>query len=598
MNDTSVLAAPRSGFWTKTWRLIWPYLRSSEWKSAWLLLIAVIGLSLFGIYLDVQFNFWHRDFYNLLQQKDLSPTPVVLFGHALITINHFAYMICKFTLLAFISIVSAVYAFYLQQVLQIRWRKWVTARLTQRWLANRAYYRLQLQDYGTDNPEQRIQADVATFTDNTLSLSIGLLSNIVNLVTFVGILWGISGPLALSLGGHDLVIPAYMVWAAVGYAVLGSLGTYWIGRRLVAVNFAQERYNADFRYRMTRVRDNAESIALYGGEARERAGLDLSFGNVWSNWWRYMIVSKRLNWFRLFYQQLAVIFPLLVAAPRYFAGAIDLGTLIQISSAFGQVQSSLSWFVQGYQDLAAWKATTNRLITFTDAIERVEADARQQTLAVQRQGTEVGLLASEIAVPGGRTLMQDIRIEIPRGDKVLISGPSGSGKTTLFRVLAGLWPFATGTLRVPAGASVLFLSQKPYLPLGTLREAVAFPQAPAAFTDGEIKAALADMRLSHLAHRLDEDENWSMSLSVGEQQRVAIARALLNKPDWLFMDEATSALDEETERHVYELVTQRLAPSAIVSIAHRPSLAAYHRRRLAIRPELRQVHSASPAAAE
>jgi len=597
MNDSSV-AAPRSGFWKKTWRLVWPYLRSNEWKSAWLLLIAVVVLSLFGIYLDVQFNFWHRDFYNLLQQKDLSPTPVVLFGRELITVNYFAYMIGKFTLLAFMSIVSAVYAFYLQQVLQIRWRRWITARLTQRWLANRAYYRLQLQDYGTDNPEQRIQADIATFTDNTLSLSVGLLSNIVNLVTFVGILWGISGPLAFSFAGHQLVIPAYMVWAAVGYAVLGSLGTYWIGRKLVAVNFAQERYNADFRYRMTHVRDNAESIAFYGGEAREQTGLDLSFGNVWSNWWRYMIVSKRLNWFRLFYGQLAIVFPLLVAAPRYFAGAIDLGTLIQISSAFGQVQGSLSWFVQAYQDLAAWKATTNRLITFTDAIERVEADAARQTLAIHQHGSDVGLQASEIAIPGGRTLMQDIRIEIPRGDRVLISGPSGSGKTTLFRVLAGLWPFATGTLRVPAGARVLFLSQKPYLPLGTLREAVAFPQAPTAFTDGEIKAALADLRLAHLTRRLDEDDNWSMSLSVGEQQRVAIARALLNKPDWLFLDEATSALDEETERHVYELVTQRLAQSAIVSIAHRPSVAAFHRRRLAIRPELRQVQSASPAAAE
>ena len=599
MTDNSVVTAPQAGFWKKTWRLVWPYMHSEQWKSAWGLLIAVIGLALFGIYLDVQFNFWHRDFYNLLQQKDLSPAPVVFFGNELFVVNHFIYMLGKFTILAFTSIASAVYAFYLQQVLQIRWRKWITVRLTQRWLANRAYYRLQLQDYGTDNPEQRIQADIASFTDSTLTLSIGLLSNIVNLVTFVGILWGISGPLAFVLGGHNVVIPAYMVWAAVFYAIFGSVGTYLIGRKLVAVNFAQERYNADFRYRMTRVRDNAESIALYGGEAREQAGLDLSFGNVWSNWWRFMIVSKQLNWFRLFYQQLAVIFPLLVAAPRYFSGAIDLGTLIQISSAFGQVQSSLSWFVQAYQDLAAWKATTNRLITFVDALERVETDARHQTLVVEPQSaSEVELAASDIAVPTGRTLMQDIQIQIPRGDKVLISGPSGSGKTTLFRVLAGLWPFANGKLRVPKGANVLFLSQKPYLPLGTLREAVAFPSDPGVFADDQIKAALEDVRLPHLVNRLDDDDNWSMSLSVGEQQRVAIARALLNKPDWLFMDEATSALDDENERHVYELITQRLAQSAIVSIAHRPSVAAYHSRRIAIKPELQQVQSASLAAAE
>jgi putative ATP-binding cassette transporter len=259
----------------------------------------------------------------------------------------------------------------------------------------------------------------------------------------------------------------------------------------------------------------------------------------------------------------------------------------------------LSWFVQAYQDLAAWKATTNRLITFVDALERVETNARHQTLVIEPQSaSEVDLVASDIAVPTGRTLMQDIQIQIPRGDKVLISGPSGSGKTTLFRVLAGLWPFANGKLRVPKGASVLFLSQKPYLPLGTLREAVAFPSDPGAFADDQIKAALADVRLPHLVNRLDDDDNWTMSLSVGEQQRVAIARALLNKPDWLFMDEATSALDDENERHAYELITQRLAQSAIVSIAHRPSVAAYHNRLIAIKPELQQVQSASLAAAE
>ncbi|HEV8389433.1 MAG TPA: ATP-binding cassette domain-containing protein, partial [Dongiaceae bacterium] len=375
--------------------------------------------------------------------------------------------------------------------------------------------------------------------------------------------------------------------------------TYWIGKPLVKANFEQQRFNADFRFRMIRIRENSESIALYSGEAREHDGLNVSFMKVWNNTWRLMIVGKRLNWFVSFYDNFTTLFPYLVTAPRYFAGAIDFGTVFQVAGAFSRVQDSLSWFISLFQNLAIWKATTNRLVTFVEALERAEADARQEILEVERQDVPaVNLSVSDIAVPTGRTLMHDVDIEIPRGDKVLISGPSGSGKTTLFRVLAGLWPFAKGKLRIPKGARVLFLSQKPYLPLGTLREAVAFPSESGTFTDDQIKAALGDVHLPHLVNRLDDDENWSMTLSVGEQQRIAIARALLNKPDWLFMDEATSALDDENERHVYDLITQRLAESAVVSIAHRPSVAAYHRRRLAIKPEIQQVQSVSLAPAE
>jgi putative ATP-binding cassette transporter len=401
------------------------------------------------------------------------------------------------------------------------------------------------------------------------------------------------------LGGTEYVVPGYMLWVAVAYALTGSVLTFLIGKPLVPANFDLQRFNANFRYRMTRIRENSESIALYAGERREREGLGASFLNVWHNYWRVMILTKRLNWFGSFYDQLAVVFPFLVAAPRYFAGAIEFGVIFQVSNAFGRVQDSLSWFVSVFQSLASWKATTNRLVTFADALERVELDEHKQTLGIEPQDARaVNLAVSDIAVPTGRVLMQDVQIDIPRGEKVLISGPSGSGKTTLFRVLAGLWPFAKGKLRIPKGARVLFLSQKPYLPLGRLRDAVAFPSEPGTFTDDQIKQALADVRLPNLVNRLDEDENWSMTLSVGEQQRVAIARALLNKPDWLFMDEATSALDDENERHVYELVSQRLGQSAIVSIAHRPSVAGYHRRRLVIDPDKQRVQSVSLAPAE
>jgi putative ATP-binding cassette transporter len=599
MTVTSVVATPVTGFWKKTWRLILPYFRSDEWKSAWTLLIAVILLSLGTVYVAVLINTWYGEFYTALQKKDLTLTPVTIGGYELFSLNRFLYFMGEFTLLAFLAIIIAVYRIYLQQILEIRWRRWMTYNLMDRWLAKRAYYRLQLQDYGTDNPEQRIEADVADFVKDSLALSLSFLRNVVNLISFAVVLWGLSGPISFALGGTDFVIPGYMLWVALAYAFFGTLITFLLGKPLVPANFDLQRFNADFRYRMTRIRENAESVALYGGERREQDGLEVSFGQIWRNYWRIMILTKRLNWFGSFYDQLAVVFPFLVAAPRYFAGAHEFGVIFQVANAFGRVQDSLSWFVSVFQDLATWKATANRLVTFADALEQVERDEHKQTLGIEPQDARaVNLAVSDIAVPTGRTLMQDVQIDVPRGDKVLISGPSGSGKTTLFRVLAGLWPFAKGKLRIPKGAHVLFLSQKPYLPLGRLRDAVAFPSEPGTFTDDQIKQALADVRLPNLVNRLDEDENWSMTLSVGEQQRVAIARALLNKPDWLFMDEATSALDDENERHVYDLVSQRLGQSAIVSIAHRPSVAGYHRRRLVIDPDKQRVQSVSLAPAE
>src|SRR5262249_19951554 len=311
MTDSTVVATPTTGFWKRTWRLVWPYFSSNEWKSAWTLLIVVIALSLASVYISVQFNMWRREFYNMLNQKDLHDVPVVIGSMTLFTTNYFLYLMGKFLFLALGYIVIVVYALYLRQILQLRWRKWITKQLIDRWLGNRAYYRMQLQNYGSENPEQRIESDVEAFTRQSLVLSIDLITTIVNLASFSVILWGISGVITFSLGSSTFTVSGYMFWIAVAYALVGSGLAYWGARQLVPVNFDRERLNADFRFRMMRVRENAESIALYGGESREGDGLDVSFQRVWNNWWRYMILIKRLNWFQSFYGQLALVFPYL-----------------------------------------------------------------------------------------------------------------------------------------------------------------------------------------------------------------------------------------------------------------------------------------------
>jgi putative ATP-binding cassette transporter len=577
---------PQKGkFLGKLWRLTWPYFCSEEWKIAWVLLVVAIALSLGRVYLGVLFNDWNRDFFNALEQKDLTPTPVAIAGIVLFEVNRFAYLLGYFLILAFIFIVVAVYGIYLGQILQLRWRRWMTRDLSAKWLANRAYYRLELTNDGTDNPEQRIEADVDSFTDATFNLSLSLLRNIVNLVTFTIVLWSLSGPLDFAIAGVAIHVPAYMVWVAVLYAAGGTLATFWLGKPLVKANFDQQRFSADFRFRLMRVREHAESVALYGGELHERAGFERSFEKVWSNWWWVMRLSKRLNWFTSFYDQLTVVFPFLVAAPRYFAGLTDFGTIFQVSNAFGRVQDSLSWFISVFQSLASWKATTDRLTTFVDAIEDARIAAATPELDIaQGARPELALTQGEIALPNGRTLLRGVDLNISAGDKVLITGPSGSGKTTLFRVLAGLWPFAKGRLRLPGGARVLFLSQKPYLPLGTLRQAVCFPGNPGEVKNKVVEDALVKVRLAQLLDRLDEEANWAMVLSVGEQQRLAIARVLINRPDWLFLDEATSALDSDNEEHVMGVLAQDLPNCTMVSIAHRPDVDRRHNRQLTIDP--------------
>ncbi|TCZ61374.1 ABC transporter ATP-binding protein/permease [Roseicella aquatilis] len=563
-------------FLRDAWRIAGPYWRSEERWRARLLLGVVVALNLSLVGMNVLLSYWNREFFNSLQEKDAEAFWQLLFLWRQTESGPMP----GFVFVAALYILIAVYQLYLRQALQIRWRSWLTTQVLDRWLADRAYYRIALTDPGTDNPDQRIAEDLRFFVDNTLALGLGLMRSVVTLASFILVLWSLSGP-ATILG---LTIPGYMVWVALAYSVLGTLLAHWVGRALIPLNFNQQRVEADFRYALIRFRENAEGIALYGGEAGEKRGLVDRFGAVIHNWWAIMVATKRLTAFTATYAQAAVVFPFVVASPRYFSGAIPLGGLTQTASAFAEVQGALSWFVDNYAALTEWRATVKRITGFADAIAAARGAAAEGAGVRAQAEPREDLVLEDIhlALPDGRVLLEGAAAEIGRGEAVLLTGPSGSGKSTLFRAIAGIWPFGRGRVRVPAGASVLFLPQRPYLPLGTLRRAVCYPRDTAAFPDAAVREALAAAGLGHLAARLDEEDAWDRRLSGGEQQRVALARALLVRPDWLFLDEATASLDPEAEARFYTLLRERLPGTTLVSIAHRPAVAQYHRRALRV----------------
>jgi len=548
------------------------------------LLALVLFLNIVIVWLLKLVNDWNARFFHALQEKNLEA---------------FWAELRWFMILAAMFIVIAVYRLWFRQMLQIRWRRWLTEIYYREWLLDRTYYRMELANHGADNPEQRIQEDCDAFTSQTLGIGLGLVSEVLTLVTFTVVLWNLSGSVMLPiLGGIE--IPGYMMWVAVIYAAVGSWLTFKIGRPLVRVNFELQRYNADFRYRMVRVRENAESIALYSGERDEIDRLDGAFGRIYAIWWQYMRYNKRLTWFTAFYGQAADVFPLVVASPRYFAGEIPLGVLTQTAGAFGRVQGALSWFVDTFSSLADWKATIDRLTTFSDVMAAAKAAQATEHGFTFNRGDETTLVLDgvDVALPDGRTLLNNVHLAIERGSRVVVQGPSGSGKTTLFRVLAGIWPFGRGRITLPRDARVLFLPQRPYLPLGTLREALSYPEPPDAHSDAEIADALTACRLSHLTSQVDENRNWSLALSPGEQQRVAFARALLYRPDWLFLDEASSALDEANEAEVYRTLKERLPDATLISIAHKPGVLHFHESRLNIHPLSGKVSFEEQRAAE
>ena len=592
---------------SRVWALSLPYFQSEEKWRARLLLAACVGLNLGMVYMMVLLNDWNRVFYDALQNRDAEV---------------FWQQLGVFAGLATCFIIVAVYRFYLTQLLEMRWRAWMTRDYLARWLSHHVFYRLELQSQngGTDNPDQRIQEDVQQFTADTVGLSLGLLDATVTLLSFVGILWALSGGFSFEWQGSAYEIPGFMVWMALAYALGGSLIGHWIGKSMASLNFAQQRLEADFRHHLMRVREYSEAIALDRGNVVERQSLQARFSQVLDNFMRLLRVQKRYTWFNSGYGQAAVVFPMLVAAPRYFSGAIQLGELMQISSAFGQVQESLSWFITNYSRLASWQATTLRLMSFQAQMQGIvgpKADAvlvERNTPATHSETNALSTAPAErvnslhtapltVWLPNGQVLLANTTLTVNAGDSVLIRGPSGCGKSTLLRVLAGIWPYASqasvnvaqddSPLSASADASAhaiataplialpegsVFMPQRPYFPEGSLRQALAYPDSAEPYSDAQLQHALEEALLPHLTSQLDVEGHWTQQLSGGEQQRLALARVLLKRPRWVFADEVTSALDEASEKALYEKLKTMVQAQggALVSIAHRPGVAAYH----------------------
>jgi putative ATP-binding cassette transporter len=551
------------------WRIIRPYWVSEDRGPGLGLLLVVVSLTLGMVYLSVLLNRWNNDFFSALQEKN-----AVAFRRQLLQVG---WLVGAF-------IVLAVYQLYLNQMLEIRWRRWLTERYLRAWLTDRAYYRMQLVDGEADNPDQRIAEDVQLLISHTLALFIGGLRAIVTLGTFVAILWGLSGRLAVPIGGLTLILPGYMVWVSILYATGGTWLTDWIGRPLVRLNFDRQRYEADFRFSLVRFRENTEGVALYRGEPDEFRGFRELFEAVVRNWWGIMRRQKRLTTFTSGYSQGAWIVPSVVAAPRYFRGELGLGGLMQTVGAFNQVQDALSFFVVSYKEIADWCAVVERLAGFERVLERMRRAAALGDGVRHVDGDDTRLTVEDVDLhlPDGRPLVTHVNLSLVRGDSVLLGGASGSGKSTLFRAIAGIWPFGRGEIRASPQARVLFLPQRPYLPIGTLRSVVSYPMPAAGVDDATLREALEAVDLAGLAGRLDEAGHWALQLSPGEQQRIAFARALVQKPDWLFLDEATAAVDEVTEARLYRLVRDRLPGTTLFSVGHRATLRPFHARRLVV----------------
>lgn len=568
----------KSGYWTREFivglfHLITPYWNSEEKKSARLYLAAIITLTIAAVYMTLLLNEWFNSFYSALQNYD---SGAVYRG------------LLRFTGLAFAHIAFAVYSYYLQQRLALRWRKWMTKNYLAKWTGQQMYYRLEMFSQGTaDNPDQRISEDINLFTARTLSFMSGLLRSATTIVCFIFVLWNLSEVLSFSAAGQEIHIYGYLVWTALAYSVFGTWITHKVGHRLVSLNYLQQKLEADFRFSMVRLRETAESVAFYNGAAKEEAFLSNRFMTLLRNTLFIIKKQKQLSWLTNSYAQIAIIFPFVVAVPRYLSQNISLGGLMQIANCFGKVQDAMSYFVDVYASLAEWQSCAERLLSFDKHIAAIEKETEEKSGSLVREETPDRLRLADvtISVPAmdenkrTREIISSAACTIRSGEHVILKGPSGSGKSTLLRTLAGFWPYVKGHISMPAPSEMMFIPQKPYIPMGTSAEAASYPLETA---DEEILSPLlVECGLSHLMEKTDTEADWSHILSLGEQQKLAFVRVFLRKPKWVFLDEATSAMDEETEEKMYRLLTA-LPGTTVISIGHRSTLDKWHDRVLRI----------------
>jgi putative ATP-binding cassette transporter len=574
------------GLWQailQIWKLLYPYfvtrdvttvrlwpLPAFQVQERWVALslaITVIAIEFGQVAINVRLSYFNRDWFNAIQAKDAATFWTLLFT--------------VFCFWAAIFILSAIIQYVLQSYLLIGWRRWLTARYTHRWLENHTHYRMQLAGTGADNPDQRIQEDVDRFTERTAYLTLAILSAVSNLISFSVILWNISAE--FTVPGTDWRVPGFLVWGALIYSALATWLTHLIGRPLIRLNFEQQRYEADFRFSLARLREYGEQVALLGGERAERDRLGHRFANVINNFLAIVSRRKKLIAFTASYSQLNAVIPYILVAPYYFAGQIQLGGLTQTAGAFARVEGTMSFFITFYTTIADYKAIVDRLSGFDTAIVRTEAASVTPLKIAAKSDSTVALNGVELALPDGRRIVAADGFAFRPGESTLVTGPSGSGKSTLFRAIAGIWPLGEGEIGKPRDASMMLLPQRPYIPVGTLRGALTYPASEGAYPDEAIVEALETVRLGSFKSLLGEEAAWNQTMSLGEQQRVAIARALLTKPDWLFLDEATAALDEATEASIYEALAEHLPNTTIVSIGHRSTLIEHHDRRVELR---------------
>jgi vitamin B12/bleomycin/antimicrobial peptide transport system ATP-binding/permease protein len=552
-----------------------PAFRALERHIAVAMVVFLVLINQAQVGINVRLSFFNRDWFNAIQNKDAS--------------SFWQLLLLVFLPWAFVYVASALIEFFVQSMLVIRWRRWLTEYYVERWLGGHTHYRMSLTGSKADNPDQRISEDVNRFIDGgsdgstaggygIYSFSILLIATLSSLVSFAVVLWGLST--SFTIPGTGFHVPGFLFWVALIYASAGTFITHWIGRSLIGLYFERQHMEADFRFSLARLREYSEQVALLDGERTEQASLRERFGGIIGNWLALINRRVKLLSFTATFRQLSPIIPFIFTAPFYFAGTIALGIMTQTAGAFSQVESALTIFVSYYNSLAGFKSVVDRLTSFDDAIEKAKALGSMGPKRVAAGGVGTALEDVHIALPDGTRIVETERLALPLGESALLAGPSGSGKSTLFRAISGIWPYGEGSIHIPDGASVMVVPQKPYIPMGTLRTAITYPKPSDAYSDEKVRQALVDVRLGNLLACVDREEIWSQRLSGGEQQRVALARALLTQPDWLFLDESTSALDEKLEAELYKMLATRLPKTTLVSIGHRSTLGAFHARRI------------------